>query len=557
MSFILLRLIVERQISSNNEGSLPRMISLIRMGMAATLLCLCLLLACNFPVATVEPENLSAEALRQTLEALPTSAGPAAGATSSHLQTMASETVSPPVRDTLWSSVSTEQSARLTAPWPSYPLNPGPVYTYFARSGDTLVGLTGRFAVDPAEITSEQVLPETQYLIPGQVLLIPNRFEMVTSPQFLLPDSEVVYSPSSVDFDVDVYVQQAGGFLAEYGEIIDGKTLSGAVILQRVASEHSINPRLLLAFLEYRSGWVYGPLTDPEALLQPIGFGIPGRDGLYEELQVTATQLSLAYYGWRQGQFPMITYPDGTSLRANPVLNPGSVALQHLMAIFYRQEEWEKVLYWEGGFLDRYKQMFGDPWAREVDPLLPPDLAQPPIELPFLPGTYWALTAGPHFSWSYGSPRGALDFSPITGGAACDVSPAWATAAAAGLVVRSADNAVVLDLDGDGYEQTGWVLVYFHLTDSERIMAGRWVEADTPLGHPSCEGGRATGKHVHLARKYNGEWLAAEGPVPFVLGGWQAVGGAGNYAGSLVRGSQVVTAQPGGGQGSTIVRDGP
>jgi len=96
-------------------------------------------------------------------------------------------------------------------------------------------------------------------------------------------------------------------------------------------------------------------------------------------------------------------------------------------------------------------------------PLLPRGLEQPPLELPFVPGERWSLTAGPHNAWTSGTPRGALDLSPITGGEACAVSPAWATASAPGLVVRAADNAAALDLDGDGRESTGWVLLYYHL----------------------------------------------------------------------------------------------
>jgi hypothetical protein len=62
------------------------------------------------------------------------------------------------------------------------------------------------------------------------------------------------------------------------------------------------------------------------------------------------------------------------------------------------------------------------------------------------------------------------------------------------------------------------------------------------LGHPSCEGGIATGTHVHIARKFNGEWIAAAGPVPFNLSGWIAVAGEAAYKGFLVRGDQVVVA---------------
>jgi hypothetical protein len=97
-------------------------------------------------------------------------------------------------------------------------------------------------------------------------------------------------------------------------------------------------------------------------------------------------------------------------------------------------------------------------------------------------------------------------------------------------------------------------VLYYHLADDGMIAPGTQVAEGDLLGHPSCQGGRTTGKHVHLVRKYNGEWLAADGPVPFVLSGWQAVADARNYYGTLVRGNEVVTSDSSGRQGSTIRR---
>jgi hypothetical protein len=52
----------------------------------------------------------------------------------------------------------------------------------------------------------------------------------------------------------------------------------------------------------------------------------------------------------------------------------------------------------------------------------------------------------------------------------------------------------------------------------------------------------ATGTHVHVARKYNGEWIAADGPMPFVLSGWEAHAGDAAYQGTLTRGDATVYA---------------
>jgi hypothetical protein len=37
---------------------------------------------------------------------------------------------------------------------------------------------------------------------------------------------------------------------------------------------------------------------------------------------------------------------------------------------------------------------------------------------------------------------------------------------------------------------------------------------DDRVGHPSCEGGSSSGIHIHIARKFNGEWVLADGGLP-------------------------------------------
>ena len=50
------------------------------------------------------------------------------------------------------------------------------------------------------------------------------------------------------------------------------------------------------------------------------------------------------------------------------------------------------------------------------------------------------------------------------------------------------------------------------------------------------------GTHVHIARKYNGEWVPADGPLAFNLEGWLVQNGYQAYEGNLVRFSRVVRA---------------
>ncbi len=430
-----------------------------------------------------------------------------------------------------------------------------PPFTYITQSGDTLLAVASRFGVSPEEISPAQ--PAAGLLIPGQPMTIPNRLGELPYPSAVLPDSAIIYSPAEANFQIEAYIAQAGGYLSTYSEKVDDETLSGSAIIQRVAVESSINPQLLLAFLEFRSGWVRGQpfvYTQPEF---PIGFYVPDYKGLYLELCLVAKQLSLGYYGWREGSLLDLAFGDGSHVRLSPSQNAGSVAVQVFTAIFYRQQsDWLNALYGPQGLVALYSQMFGDPWqaAAQVEPLFPAGVAQPALELPFATGEYWSLTSGPHIAWRTGTPRGALDFAPITGEPPCMVSRAWVTASAPGRVVRAERGVVALDLDGDGLEQTGWVLVYMHIAEQERVPLGTWVETGQPIGHPSCEGGTATGTNVHLARKYNGEWLAADGPLPMVLSGWVAHQGKLSYEGTLEKDGKVVSAHPDGSAGSTIIR---
>jgi hypothetical protein len=111
-----------------------------------------------------------------------------------------------------------------------------------------------------------------------------------------------------------------------------------------------------------------------------------------------------------------------------------------------------------------------------------------------------------------------------------------------GLVIRSDIDGTVIDLDRDGDERTGWVLYYLHLATNGRVPIGREVNAGDPVGYPSCEGGHVTGTHVHIARKYNGEWILADGPLAFNLEGWVAHDGNQAYQGTLTRGGLSVRA---------------
>jgi LasA protease len=416
---------------------------------------------------------------------------------------------------------------------------------YYSQAADTLPVVAVRFGVKPEEIKSTEPLPATALLPPGQLLIIPRRLVNTSSSQHLLPDSELVYSPSATDFDVASFVKQAGGYLSTYTEWLKSTgTTTGADIVLRVALENSINPRLLLALLEYQGGWVYGRPSNLAQSDYPLGLVDLSQKGLFQQLVWAVNQLSVGYYGYREGRLTELYFRDGIQTRLAPDLNAGTVALQYFFAQLYDGTRWLQALDMKQGFPALYERMFGSPWlrAQNVEPLYPPGLTQPPMILPFMKDQTWSFTGGPHGAWEHDGAYAALDFAPPSSQTGCVRSTVYVAASAAGLVVRSGNGVVVLDLDGDGREQTGWVLLYLHVSSDSRVPVGTWVDAGDPLGYPSCEGGIATGTHLHIARKYNGEWIAAGGPMPFDLSGWVAHTGSAAYFGTLTRDGETVTA---------------
>lgn len=420
-----------------------------------------------------------------------------------------------------------------------------PPILYYTQAGDTLQALAVRFGVLKSEITSPEPLVENGLFDPGQLLLIPQRLGQTTSDRQVMPDSEIVYSPSTVDFNIQEFVSNAGGYLSTFQEYL-GSTgwTSGADIVARVALENSVNPRLLLSLLEYQSHWVYGKPNNLAETDYPMGFVELDKKGLYQQLTWAMQQLSEGYYGWREGRLTDLTYQDGTKLRLAPSLNAGSVALFYFFSRLDNPDLTNNALYGDQGLLAQHTYMFDSPWVRAqtVEPLFPATSVQPELILPFVRNQIWSFSGGPHAAWNAEGARAALDFAPASIENGCVKSNMWAVAAASGLVVRSGNGLVVIDLDGDGYEQTGWVLLYLHIATEGRIPAGTRVNVGDPIGHPSCEGGFATGTHIHIARKFNGEWIMADGPMPFNLSGWIAHAGNNPYEGTLTRDDQTVTA---------------
>jgi len=417
--------------------------------------------------------------------------------------------------------------------------------SYAVQAGDTLGQIASRYGVGVDQIAQANSLVDVNVLAVGQSLTIPPPTPGPPGPGFkIIPDSELIFSPSSLDFDIEAFVQSQGGILANYWEEVDGQPMNGAQIVLKLSQDYSVNPRLLLALLEHQTKWLTNLKPEENEENYPVGLLNPQSKGLYRQLSWAADQLNRGYYLWRVNGIGAWILKDGSVVPVSATINAGTAGVQNFFAQLLNRTDWEAAVT-EAGLFTTYNSLFGYPFDRAIEPLLPAGLSQPSMQLPFEPGMLWSFTGGPHGAWGSGSAWAALDFGPPGEASGCVPSDAWVVAVTSGTILRADHGAVIQDLDGDGKEQTGWVVLYMHIDSKDRVQPGVFLNAGERIGHPSCEGGVSTGTHVHLARRYNGEWIPADQDIPFRLDGWVSIGAGSEYDGYLQLGEQEVEAYAG------------
>ncbi len=420
---------------------------------------------------------------------------------------------------------------------------PGELVDYTAQSGDTLPALAARFNTTVKEImAANPIIPrEATTMPPGMPMKIPIYYLPLWGTIYQsIPDAAFVNGPAQVGFSTSAFVASSSGWLKNYRAYAGGETRTGAEVVDYVARNYSISPQLLLAVLEFQAGAL--TQREPPVPKYVLGFRRINYETPYLQLVLAANTLNNGYYGWRAGDLTQIELPDHSLVRPDPWQNAGSVAIQFYFSTLYSGEQYADAV-GPNGLARVYQTLFGDPWADPVT-ILPGSLQQPELQFPFPPGQPWTYTGGPHTGWGKGEPFAAVDFAPPAEHAGCfEPKPDnYAIAMADGLVVRSTVDGLALDLDGDGDERTGWVLFYLHLASATRASVGEQLRTGDLIGYPSCEGGEVTGTHVHIARKYNGEWILADGPLALNLEGWVAHNGSQAYEGTLTRGAGLITA---------------
>jgi len=327
-------------------------------------------------------------------------------------------------------------SPKLSAPITSVPPSPSPAYTgvytgtptpnptplgygngkavesYIVQPGETLSLIAAVFGCTVKEIVAANDLSSADSIRAGQTLQIPITATEIGPALKLVPDSEMVYGPAYIHFDLSGFVAEQGGYLADYTNEVEGQLLTGVEIIRLVSQRFSVGPRVLLALLEMQSGWVTEPQPADDTLVYPLGYAQEYHKGLFNQLSWAAVRLNQGYYGWKRGDRETVRLANGVRAGIAPELNPGTVGVQNCLAGL--ADSWEEWLALVGsdGFRATYERLFGNPFAYSIDPLMPPDLQQPELRLPWMAEDTWYLTSGPHGGWGTGSGRAALDFVP-------------------------------------------------------------------------------------------------------------------------------------------------
>jgi LasA protease len=424
---------------------------------------------------------------------------------------------------------------------------PGELVDYTAQTGDSLPALAARFNTTMDEIleANPQIPRDATTMPPGMPMKIPIYFlALWASPFQIIPDHAFVNGPTTVGFNTSAFVESQPGWLKSYRVYAGDKWRNGAEVVDYVAINYSINPRLLLAILEYQGGAL--TQTKPPLKRNLLGFTRTYWESPYLQLVIAANTLNNGYYGWRIGSLIEFEETNNSLIRPDPWQNPASVAIQYYFSRIFAGDKYALAT-GPQGLIQTYEGLFGNPW-NDTTVLIPGSLQQPTFQLPFPSDQTWFYTGGPHTGWGTGKPLAAVDFAPPSDKSGCFVANEknFATAMADGLVVRSNIDGLALDLDKDGDERTGWVIYYLHLAAKQRAPLGADLTAGDLIGYPSCDGGHATGSHVHIARKYNGEWITADSVIPFKMSGWVTHNGIREYLGTLTKdGASVIACECG------------
>ncbi len=343
----------------------------------------------------------------------------------------------------------------------------------------------------------------------------------------IISDGQFVYGPNIGAFNLQNYLQDNPPHLLIHTNQLIGR-----------AQYFSINPKIILTFLEISGHLISNPSA--EGLSDP--FGIRDSD-FVSQIDYISNQMIDAYYlqlnsysvlPISQRNLPPFVTPAGLTIIAAPDTNAGTYALIAGLAAI-GQPDLLSVLdnNQSMGFYQTYRRLFGndDPLdnsnhiflPQEIDATAAPDHL---LQLPFLQGLSWRF-GGVHNTGggTTFTDASSLDFYPWPVAWGDDTSKMWVVASAGGTPVR---------LSNCGYKilhSNGWETFYYHLENTQ-FLSGSINQNDkigviaNTLAEATCDGGAASGPHVHFSLRHNGAFVAINGTT---LSEWYVHSGRYSY----------------------------
>lgn len=308
---------------------------------------------------------------------------------------------------------------------------------------------------------------------------------------------------------------------------VGDRNQSAAEVIVGQAYLYSLNPKLILALLEFQQGLLSNPTPTPDQLDWAMKF-----DGENEKWRGLHGQIRWAARELRRGvrDYPYVTelqFKDENVKTAIPTgLNAGSYAIVRTLAATMTPADLDRILK-DGSFVATYTKLFEDPrqplgaLPAPSEPFLRRPLAKPIYitsffdhEYPFLAqnGTLVAWTGrrettvsyDGHDGWDYGAKPPEL----VT--AAANGTVVWAGNSDDGCGIPA--RGVVID-HGNGYRTLYWHLNEISVTLGQQLNAGDQVGI---VGATGC----AIGPHLHFQTQYLGRntdpygWCSTE-PDPW------------------------------------------
>jgi LasA protease len=319
-----------------------------------------------------------------------------------------------------------------------------------------------------------------------------------------LEDSEFVYAPALLDFDLQAYLAASAPHLLPHADA-----------MSHWAGYYSISPKLLLALLDMQSGVLSA--ASPAAMANPTG-GLAAGSGFDEQIRILMMGLTVDFYAFREASGGRSTAMNAATFA---LLNAFRAATQTGLTVAAADDLRRR-------FLDAYVRLFPlpaprAPMAVDVAAIAPANF----LQLPWKHNQAWFFN-GVHTQT--GSDPGVMNSIDVARSFAINwgdnTGTDYVVAAHAGTVtVFSSCNVRVT-------APNGWATSYYHLSNVV-VSSGMQVSANDTIGvyanslsQALCQGGHSTRPHLHFSLLQNGAFAALDGTD---LGGYIVHAGRYSY----------------------------